>query len=82
MCEKIFDFTDDYDNGYTVSTQDDPFIVTHKSDGKVFTVGKYKGTTAEHIIEINSALPSMYDAIVLSLFPFKFHKKQKVSIIN
>ena len=62
MCEKVFDFSDDYDNSYTVSTQDNPIIVTRKSDGKVFTVGNGKPQEAEHIIEINSALPAMYDA--------------------
>ena len=62
MCEKIFDFSDDYDNGYRVSTQDDPILVTRKSDGKVFTVGDSKATVAEHIIDINSALPANYDA--------------------
>ena len=40
MCNQIFDFSDYVDNGYTVSTQDNPFIVTMKSDRKQFKVGK------------------------------------------
>ena len=46
MCSRIFDFSDDIDNGYTVSTQDNPIIVTRKSDGMqvVVPANKSKGT--------------------------------------
>ena len=39
MCEKVFDFSGQVDNGWSVSTQDDPIIVTRNSDGKKFVVG-------------------------------------------
>ena len=38
MCEKIFDFSDDVDNGWSVSTQDNPTIVTRNVDGKSFVM--------------------------------------------
>ena len=39
MCEKIFDFAEDEDNGWSVSTQENPILVTRNSDGKAFTLG-------------------------------------------
>ena len=39
MCQKIFDFSNDVDNGWKVSTQENPIIVTRKSDGEQFVVG-------------------------------------------
>ena len=36
---QFFDFSNDVDNGYTVSMQE-PFILTHHSDGKKFHVGE------------------------------------------
>ena len=39
MCEQIFDFEGDTDNGWSVSTQSNPHIVTRHSDGKQFLVG-------------------------------------------
>ena len=38
MCGKIFDFKNDVDNGWSVSTQDNPLIATRNSDGKQFIV--------------------------------------------
>ena len=38
MCEKVFDFGEEVDNGWTVSTQNDPIIVTRNHDGKKFVV--------------------------------------------
>ena len=39
ICSTIFDFSGDMNNGWTVSTQDNPIIVTHKLDCKQFLVG-------------------------------------------
>ena len=36
MCEKIFNFLNEVDNGWSVSSQDDPFVVIRNSDGKQF----------------------------------------------
>ena len=38
LCGKIFDFTDDHDNSWSVLNENAPFIVSRNSDGKVFTV--------------------------------------------
>ena len=42
MCEWIFDFKSDVDNGLSVSTQEDPIIVTRHSDGEKFEIGASK----------------------------------------
>ena len=39
MCGKVFDFSDDVDNSWSVSTQDFPIVVTRNSDGKQFLFG-------------------------------------------
>ena len=39
MCSKVFDFLNDHDNGWSVSSQKNPFIVTRNSDGKQFVIG-------------------------------------------
>ena len=39
MCAKVFDFSDEVDNGWSVSTQNDPHVVTRNRDGKQFLVG-------------------------------------------
>ena len=41
MCDKVFNCCgDEVDNGWSVSTQDSPIVVTRNSDGKQFTVGE------------------------------------------
>ena len=39
MCRKVFDFSEDVDNGWSVSTQDANFLVTRNYDGQSFMVG-------------------------------------------
>ena len=39
MCCKVFDFSEEVDNGWSVSTQNDPIVVTCNSDGQKFTIG-------------------------------------------
>ena len=47
MCKKIFDFSEDVDNGWSVSTQNDPIIVTRNRDGKQFVINGADDTSAE-----------------------------------
>ena len=47
MCQHIFDFSNDVDNSYSVSMQDDPIILTRKCDGKQFIVGDCEGKSKE-----------------------------------
>ena len=39
MCHKVFDFSEDVDNSWSVSTQDANFLVTHNYDGQSFIIG-------------------------------------------
>ena len=49
MCDKIFDFSDDHDNGWSVLNDNVPFIVTRKSDGKVFTVARDEKPSVDNV---------------------------------
>ena len=57
--KKNFDFSDEVDNGWHVSTQDSPFLVTRNSDGKQFVVGKGgdEGLSGGSKYEDKSVLP-------------------------
>ena len=54
MCSHIFDFSNDVDNGYIVSTHDDPIIVTRKSDGKKIVVPKSGDSCDKSLAKVES----------------------------
>ena len=60
MCSKVYDFSEDHDNGWSVSTQNNPIIVTRNSDGEKFTVGDDKSSDCAVIdCEEKSVLPNI-----------------------
>ena len=57
ICSKIFDFSNDHDNGWSMSTRDSPIIVTCNFDGKQFVVGDE--VTKSNEFEDKNVLPSV-----------------------
>ena len=62
MCSAVFDFSEEHDNGWTVSTQDNPTIVTRNSDGQQFVIGDNEKVTSveESKFHLNDVLPPIH----------------------